>query len=304
MRVTQSMLASNMLRNLSGSYEKLGKYQEQLSSQKKISRPSDDPVVVYKGISYRTNVNDVTQFQRNMTEVNVWLENTEDALEKAGTSVHRISELINQANTGTVTDEDRKKIEDEIEEIKKQLISIANTKVAGKYIFNGSDIYTAPVNYDTTVTPPKITTNYNNDAVNIEVSAGIKLQVNYLGSNVFKYDPTNPGDKGILGDLEALQNELKNGNEPDLSKFIDGFQKHLNTISSARSSVGATMNRVEMIETRLDSQELISTKTMSVNEDIEIEKVILNLQTQQSIHRAALSVGSSIIQPSLVDFLR
>ena len=121
MRVTQSMLTNNMLRNLTSSYHKLGKYQEQLSSQKKISRPSDDPVVVFKGISYRTSVNDVSQYQRNMSEVNVWLENTEDALEKAGSSIHRLTDLVTQANTGTVTDDDRKKIEDEIEEIKKQL---------------------------------------------------------------------------------------------------------------------------------------------------------------------------------------
>lgn len=295
MRVTQSMLTNNMLRNLTSSYHKLGKYQEQLSSQKKISRPSDDPVVVFKGISYRTSVNDVSQYQRNMSEVNVWLENTEDALEKAGSSIHRLTDLITQANTGTVTDDDRKKIDDEIEEIKKQLVSIANTKISGKYIFNGSDIYNAPVNYDGT----NVTMKYNNDAVNIEVSAGIKLQVNYLGSNVFGNEKS-----GMFADLEALQNDLKNGNEPDLGKFIDAFQSHLNTVTSARSSIGASMNRVDMIQNRLDSQEIIATKTMSENEDIDVEKVILNLQTQQSIHRAALSVGSSIIQPSLVDFLR
>lgn len=295
MRVTQSMLTNNMLRNLTSSYHKLGKYQEQLSSQKKISRPSDDPVVVFKGISYRTSVNDVSQYQRNMSEVNVWLENTEDALEKAGSSIHRLTDLVTQANTGTVTDDDRKKIEDEIEEIKKQLVSIANTKISGKYIFNGSDIYNAPVSYDGT----NVTMKYNNDAVNIEVSAGIKLQVNYLGSNVFGNETS-----GMFADLEALQNDLKNGNEPDLGKFIDAFQSHLNTVTSARSSIGASMNRVDMIQNRLDSQEIIATKTMSENEDIDVEKVILNLQTQQSIHRAALSVGSSIIQPSLVDFLR
>lgn len=295
MRVTQSMLTNNMLRSLTNSYHKLGKYQEQLSSQKKISRPSDDPVVVFKGISYRTSVNDVSQYQRNMSEVNVWLENTEDALEKAGSSIHRLSELITQANTGTVTDDDRKKIDDEIEEIKKQLVSVANTKISGKYIFNGTDIYNAPVNYDGT----SITTNYNNEAVNIEVSAGINLQVNYLGSNVF-----GDGTSGIFADIKALQDDLKTGNDPDLGKFIDAFQGHLNTITSARSSIGASMNRVDMIQNRLDSQEIIATKTMSENEDIDVEKVILNLQIQQSIHRAALSVGSSIIQPSLVDFLR
>ncbi|MBS4190255.1 flagellar hook-associated protein FlgL [Bacillus sp. FJAT-49705] len=296
MRVTQSMLTNNMLRNLSSSYQKLGKYQEQLGSQKKISRPSDDPVVVFKGISYRTSVNDVSQYKKNMSEVNVWLENTEDALEKAGASIHRLSELINQANTGTVTDSDRQKIEDEIEEIKKQLVSIANTKISGKYIFNGSDIYNAPVSFDAS---NKIQTNYNRDPINIEVSAGIKLQVNYLGEDVF-----GSGTGGLFKDLEDLQDALKNGNDPDLGNFIDGFQQHLDTVNSARSSIGATMNRVEMIQDRLDSQEIISTKTMSENEDIDVEKVILDLITQESVHRMALSVGSRIIQPTLVDFLR
>ncbi|PLR78245.1 flagellar hook-associated protein FlgL [Bacillus sp. V3-13] len=300
MRITQSMLSNNMLRNLSNSYQKLGKYQEQLSSQKKISRPSDDPVVVFKGISYRTSVNDVEQYQKNIAEVNVWLENTEDALEKAGSSIHRISELVIQANTGSVTDEDRQKIEDEIEAIKQQLISVANTKISGKYIFNGSDIYNQPVNYNGTT----ITAAYNNDSINIEVSAGIKLKANYLGSNIFKYDPASAADKGLLGDLEALQTDLKNGNDPDLGQFITNFQNHLENINSTRSSIGATMNRVELIETRLDSQEIIANKMVSENEDIEVEEVILQLQTQESIHRAALSVGSRIMQPTLVDFLR
>ncbi|PLR83158.1 flagellar hook-associated protein FlgL [Bacillus canaveralius] len=300
MRVTQSMLSNNTLRNLSNSYQRLGKYQEQLSSQNKISRPSDDPVIVFKGISYRSSVNDVEQYQKNIAEVNVWLENTEDALEKAGSSIHRVSELIIQANTGSVTDEDRQKIEDEIEEIKQQIISVANTKLSGKYIFNGSDIYNQPVNYNGTA----ITTAYNNDSIKIEVSAGIKLNANYLGSNIFKHDPASTTDKGLLGDLEALQADLKNGNDPDLGQYITNFQKHLENINSTRSSIGATMNRVELIETRLDSQEIIANKMVSQNEDIEVEEVILQLQTQESVHRAALSVGSRIMQPTLMDFLR
>lgn len=299
MRVTQSMLSNNMLRNLSSSYQKIGTYQEQLSTQKKISKPSDDPVVAFKGITYRTNVNDVEQYQKNMSEVNVWLENTESALEQANSSVQRISELLVQANTDTMTTEDRLKIQDEIEELKKELVSVANTQVSGKYIFNGSDIYSTPVSYDGT----SISTSYNNDAVNIEVSSGIKLQVNYLGSKIFNHDPNNAETKGLLGDLEELQAALKDGTEPDLGNFITNFQNHMNTINSARSSIGATMNRVELVQTRLDSQEITATKMMSENEDIDIEEVILKYETQQSVHRAALSIGSNIVQTSLVDFL-
>ena len=51
MRVTQSMLSNNMLSNLSNSYERLGKLQEQITSQKKFSKPSDDPVAAMMGMT-------------------------------------------------------------------------------------------------------------------------------------------------------------------------------------------------------------------------------------------------------------
>jgi flagellar hook-associated protein 3 FlgL len=64
------------------------------------------------------------------------------------------------------------------------------------------------------------------------------------------------------------------------------------------------MNRLELVENRLAEQEIVATKTLSDNEDIDYAEAITKLITQESLHRAALSAGSRIIQPSLVDFLR
>ncbi|WP_338009850.1 hypothetical protein [Lysinibacillus boronitolerans] len=58
------------------------------------------------------------------------------------------------------------------------------------------------------------------------------------------------------------------------------------------------------MDNRLQTQEIIATKQMSANEDIDYEKTITDMITQESIHNAALSVGAKIIQPTLVDFLR
>ncbi len=55
---------------------------------------------------------------------------------------------------------------------------------------------------------------------------------------------------------------------------------------------------------RLSQQEVICSEILSNNEDVDMEKVIIDFTTQESIHNAALSVGSKIIQPSLIDFLR
>jgi len=77
MRVTQSMLAQNSLRHLSKSYELLGKYQDQMLTRKKITRPSQDPVVAMKGLYYRTNLKEVEQYKRNLSEAYLWIENSE-----------------------------------------------------------------------------------------------------------------------------------------------------------------------------------------------------------------------------------
>ena len=77
MRVTQSMLSNNMLTNLSSSYDRLGKLQDQMNTQKKITRPSDDPVVAMKGMTYRTNLMEVEQYKRNFNEAYNWVENTD-----------------------------------------------------------------------------------------------------------------------------------------------------------------------------------------------------------------------------------
>ena len=105
MRVTQSMLSNNMLRNLNTNYGKMSKLQEQINSGSKISRPSDDPVVAVKGMQYRVTVDKIEQYQRNMGEAHTWLDSTDESLGLVGDSLHRVKELVVQAANDTNTTE-------------------------------------------------------------------------------------------------------------------------------------------------------------------------------------------------------
>ena len=71
-----------------------------------------------------------------------------------------------------------------------------------------------------------------------------------------------------------------------------------------RADIGARQNRVDLMDNRLATQEIVSTERMSKNEDIDYERVITDLTSQESIHKAALSIGAKIIQATLVDFMR
>ncbi|ANB58629.1 flagellar hook-associated protein 3 [Anoxybacillus sp. B7M1] len=305
MRVTQSMLANNMLRNLSNSYEKLGIYQEQLTTGKKITRPSDDPVVAMKGIAYREGLERVQQYQRNIGEVNNWIDSADDALDQVGLALQRVQELIVQASTDTATPSDRQKIADEIEQIQKHIVDVANTKIGDKYIFNGADtknpLFTSYP--ESTGTALGLNPNANTSDVEIEVFDGIKLDVNINGKDLFA---GATGQDGLVGLLQKIKIDLRDGSKTgdDIDNYLGDIQKQQDALLSARSELGAKQNRVEMMENRLSSQEVIMTKVMSENEDIDYEKTITNLISQESVHRVALSVGARIIQPTLVDFLR
>jgi len=296
MRVTQSMLASNSLKNLSKSYANMGKYQDQLATGKKISRPSDDPVVAIKGMFYRTNLTEVEQYKRNLNEAYTWMENSEAGIEQATQVVQRIRELVVQAKNETNSPDDLKAIGVEIGQLKEDLVGVANTQVAGRYIFNGTQTKNPPIvkdgdgNLDFT---KMVTKSYN-----VEVSKGVQLKVNTNGSNVF-------GEE-LFRNLEQIEASLLDGEGSFESgdEALSKLDNHINGILAERSELGARYNRLELVDSRLGDQEVIANRILSDNEDADIEKVITELTIQESIHRASLAVGSRIIQPTLIDFLR
>ncbi|MUV05680.1 flagellar hook-associated protein FlgL [Planococcaceae bacterium Storch 2/2-2] len=310
MRVTQSMLSNNMLRNLSTSYNKMGKLQNQLNTGKKVNRPSDDPVVAMKGIGFRHQVAKIEQFQRNIGSVHNWLDSTDSALDGAGQILDRARELMVNVPTDSMTYDDRQKIAQELKQLRESMHDMANTKVGDKYLFSGTKTgsplyanenvdgkYTAVPNTD----PQKYVLTGTPDngvlrEVKLEVFDGVELQVNTNGHDLFK---------DVDARFDAMIQQIEDpDNQADLDAHITSLDEAFDQVLEARAVVGSRQNRADLMENRLEIQQMAAKKQMSQNEDIDYEVVITDLMTQESIHRAALSIGARIIQPTLVDFLR
>ncbi|WP_240374386.1 flagellar hook-associated protein FlgL [Bacillus piscicola] len=303
MRVTQTMLAQNSLRYLNQSYEKLGRLQDQFSTGKKITRASQDPVVAMNGMRYRTQSVEVSQFKRNVSEVYNWMESTDSALDKATQAVKKVRELVNQASNDTYEEGQRANIAKEVSQLFDHVVSIANTKVNNKYIFNGTDTTNPPV--DETKLPTDWTdvqdlnvASTNEEDVEIELLKGVTIPVNSRPQNVFSNE--------LFSELKQIELDLHNPEKSgeDFTKHLETIDKHINNMVNERAEIGARLNRVEMIDGRLGEQEVIAKRVLSDNEDADMEKVIIDLMTQENVHRAALGAGARIIQPSLLDFLR
>lgn len=397
------MLTNSNLNYISKNYDRLSKIQDQINTGKKISRPSDDPVVAMKGMRYRSQLVEVEQFYRNLTEGFTWMDNSDAALEETTQVLNRVRELTVQASSDSYDPVARGNIAKELEQLQQHLVSMANTKVGDNYIFNGTNTDNAPINenqfnlefntvkadltntataknyvisyqgqtykYDETLnefiiepmvtykknpedptdtttetrptgslkidassTPINITQTYldsethldgaireisvllassndlviskktavstNNQDVEIEVMKGVTIPVNVRAQDAYSVD--------LFGGIESIKKMLTNPNTKgeEITKALESIDGFLNGVVSTRAELGARQNRAEMIENRLLQQQIVAEKTVSDNEDIDFEKAIIDLTTQESIHRASLAAGARIIQPTLMDFLR
>lgn len=99
-----------------------------------------------KGMRYRTQVAEIKQYQRNLNEGYNWMENADTALDSANQILQKIRELTVQASNDTYDETARKNIVNEITTLQEQLVTLAETKVGDKYIFNGTDTASSPMN--------------------------------------------------------------------------------------------------------------------------------------------------------------
>lgn len=296
MRITQTMLSNNMLRNLNSSYLKMGKLQEQLSSGSKLTKPSDDPVASVKGMGYRTTLAKNEQYTRNMNEVNSWLDTTDSTLSEVNKALQRVKDIVTQAANDTNTPEDREAMQKEVDQLRLQIRDLANTQQGNKYLFSGTAT-DQPLFADSSVNAgandPLPTLGGNDNSVDIEIYEGITFQINENARGLFE---------GIDKMMQQVQQGLK-GTGADLSNLVGTVSAQTDKVLEMQAGVGAKQNRIDVMTDRLSSQKINVTKQISNNEDVEYEDAITQLITEESIHRAALSVGAKIIQPTLVDFL-
>ncbi|MBR0637940.1 MULTISPECIES: flagellar hook-associated protein FlgL [Bacillus] len=302
MRVTQGMISQNSLRNISKSYEKLSKINEQAQTGRRFTNTSDDPVAAVKSLQYSTALFRNEQYKNNLNEAQNWIDTSETSVTEIIDIMSNIRDKVLDAANGTKQPEDLAAIGVEIGQMKNQIIDAMNTQMLGKFVFNGTSTNVKPVveNADGTYT-----FNFENytdaNAVQANISDGITLNVN---SNPISAFGGQANGQNVIEMLTDLENSLKNGtfaNSDDALGSIDQFKE---VMSAERSDLGARSNRVDLVGSRLTSQYQVLKNAKSDNEDVESEKAILDLLQQETVNRAALATTAKVIQPSLVDFLR
>ena len=136
--MTNKIMQNNSLYNINNNKILQDKLSTMMSTQKKITRPSDDPIIAIRALRLRTTVSDLTQYYgKNVPDAESWLEVTEKAL---GTVVDVITDLTKQANLAANKEkgpEDLAVFIQQMKQLRDEYYSTGNSDFAGRYVFTG-----------------------------------------------------------------------------------------------------------------------------------------------------------------------
>ncbi|GIP60205.1 flagellar hook-associated protein FlgL [Paenibacillus sp. FSL W8-0186] len=300
MRITQSMMSRSMMSNLQNNFKRLDKHQEQLMTNRRLNRPSDDPAGVASALQYRGEISSTTQFEENVEDANSWMQFTDSVLMETTSIIQRLAELAVQAGTDTVPADARNNIKQEVDQLYQQLVSLGNSQFKGKYIFNGERVNEAPYPSD----PANTAYSLDEGVVQYQIGAGIYVPVNMLGDKVFGAFGDNNGLFKVLDDFKNALNDTSPSGTTAIQNAIPALQENLERVITAQAEIGGKQNRLEFSMSRLNDLNLNYISLQSLTEDADMPAVITELKTAESIYQASLDTMARIIRPSLLDFLR
>ena len=301
-RITTNMISRSVLNDLNEVSQRLAKTQQRMSSGKQITRPSDDPYGTSRALSLRSDVAGTQQYQRNVGEATAWQSVTDSALSKITEAVQRARDLAIQGASDSAGQAARNAAAAEIDQLIESVKQEANASYGGRYVFSGTATDTPPY------TVAGVDT-YAGDtaAVAREIGPGVSVQVNVIGQSLLG-DGQAAADGKLLNALRDLSDHLKSGTVANMNTLrtadIKALDTNLDAISQSRATVGATTNRLESADSRLQQVEESLTKLLSDVEDADMAKTYTDFSMQQSVYQSALRAGSNIVQQSLLDFLR
>lgn len=292
MRITQQMVSQKFIQNLHRNNTSMETIHGQISSGKKFEKISDQPGEALKGLTYRSSLSHVEQYQKNAQDGIDWSTAMDGALGNVTDVLHRVRELTVEASNDSVNGNDRKNIAVEIRSLMQQVGNIANTAYGSGYLFSGTELNTQPYHNGQLQQTSENGKDWN-------IGQGISVNGKVHAASVFGFEVEG---NNLFETLDVLAQTLEKGDNP--GSLLNSVDKQMDNLIMQRTIVGTNQNLLELAANKLDQAQFLNQKMLSNTEDTDITKAFTELTLQETAIKAALNAGSKVMQLSLADFLR
>ncbi|MEZ9708830.1 flagellar hook-associated protein FlgL [Vibrio breoganii] len=294
MRVPDSFMHGTMNSALMKSNAGLNKVFHQISTGKELLYPSDNPVGTVKLQNLQSTISTQETYATNIKNVETRLGLYETHLGSLSSITLDAKDLLLQARNGNLDAESREGIVRELESLKDEFLSVANTKQDGSYLFSGSAINTPAIG----VSPP-YTHQGNYDTRETIVGDGVDMVSNITLDDVF-------GGADFLNLLDTALVEMQtNGANMDqaISDALEATDAVYSRVNATISTVGSRQNNLErMYDVNMDTNLYMDVMRGEI-EDLDYAEASVRMQQHMMTLQASQTTFMQLTNLSLFRML-
>jgi flagellin len=260
LRIQNNVEAFNAHRQLTGTAAKAAKAMEKLSSGYRVNRAADDAAGLAISEKMRAQIGGLAQAQRNAQDAVSLVQTGEGALNEVHSMLQRVRDLKVQYSSGVLSDDDKKAIAAEVQQLGKEVSDIAGkTEFNGLKLLNGQSFtFTVGANSADTVSI---------DTVTLDGASGVA-------------DLTAIGSASSLDNASAALTSLT----------VDKIDTMIKNVSTARSTFGAVQNRLEHRLNNLATYQENLVASESRIRDVDMASEMVNFTKLQILQQAGTSM--------------
>ncbi len=306
MRVTDNLRMELFKNSVLSIREKLQKTSDQISSQKAILSPSDDPVGTSQYIQLSAQKSRNDQYVKNMERLTMLSGTTEASINSISDVLTQAKQLAVTMSSDTVSADTRASAVAQVEGLIEQLVTVGNTNVSGTYIFGGKKTDTAPFTLNTTdptdpATYYTVTYNGTADVPKVNVAAGQSVNLGMTGEAVFG---TGSAATSIFTTLKSFRDALASNNTTTIKQSLDAINDAVDLTADNLSAVGAYSNRIENLNQLTEDNSTRLKVNISEIMDVDVVAAITDYTLLTTAYEAALSAMSKVQSMNILNYLK
>ncbi|EIB99217.1 flagellar hook-associated protein FlgL [Pantoea anthophila] len=316
MRISTNMIFDQQVRGITDSQASWLKVGEQLSSGRRVTNPSDDPIAASRAVVLSQTQQKGSQYALARTFAEQGLSLEENALKGVTSSIQSAQTLIINGSTGTLSDDDRGSIATQLEGIRAQLLNQANSQDAnGRYIFAGYKTDSAPF-VDGAGTG--VTYTGGTEAITQKVDTSRTMTVAHTGDNVFMSITSNATKEpdgsasetnlfkmldSAIAALKVPQNDADAATKKTFQDAMDktnrGLGNALNNVLTVRAEIGTQLSEIDTLNAQGDDRDVIYNSQMSDLVNVDYTEAASSYTMQQTALQASYKTFTDMSKMSL-----
>lgn len=275
--------------------------QRQLSTGLRINSLSDYPDQIGVLLQSRAELASTEQTKANLSRTRTEVDSAENAVSNAIKAVERVRVLGAQGLTGTQSASSRSMISGEVEALFRQIVTIANTAIDGRYIFAGSADQAPP--YAVDLNNASGATPYGGGAATRQVrdTSGVRMSVAHTAEEIFD-SPT--ASRNVFQAVNGLRTALLANDEAGIRSAVADLGTALEHMNEQLAYYGTVQNQIAEATTAADKKILSLQTQIADTEGADLAASILELQNADTHRQAALQARGQEDRRTVFDFIR